>query len=78
MPIHKTVPVLRYSSFKHGLTASFRRTILRVSQFFAVCCRRASGLSRSCLSLIKAMRTHFYRWVLDAEDDGGGLQRDLF
>ena len=33
------------------------------------------SLIRSCLSLIKA--THFYCWLSDTEDDGGGLQRDI-
>lgn len=35
------------------------------------------GLIHSGLSLVKAMRTHFYRGLSDTEDDGGGLQRDL-
>ncbi len=35
------------------------------------------SLIRSCLSLIEAMRTHFYRELSDKEDDGGGLQWDF-
>ena len=28
------------------------------------------------MSLVKAMRTRFYRWLSDMEDDGGRLQLD--
>ena len=38
------------------------------------------SLIRNCLSLIKvfkAMRTRFYRWFLDTENDGSGLQWDF-
>ena len=35
------------------------------------------SLILSCLRLVKAMRTNFYRGLSDTEDDGGGLQWDL-
>lgn len=35
------------------------------------------SLIQSCLSLVKAMRTHLYCWSLGTENDGGGLQWDL-
>ena len=36
------------------------------------------GLIHSSLSLVKAMRAHFYRGLSDTEDDGGGLQREFY
>ena len=35
------------------------------------------SLIYSCLNLLKAMRTNFYRGLSDTEDDGGGLQWNL-
>ena len=36
------------------------------------------SLIHSCLSLVKAMRTHFYRGLLDTQDDGGDYNGILF